>query len=225
MMKTILAAAASVFATSAFAADLTPIPFKAPVSTPVVYTGTGFYAGAFVGGNIGAQHFDFTGLPGTGNLHPIALEAGAKIGYATWLSSGFMLGLEADAAYSFNGRQDNPCALILNCTSKQSWLLTQRGLIGVSTAVTGNVIPYLTGGVAERLITAKITGSDDAREWLVGWTAGAGVRVPMANRLALDISYLYVNYNKHFTPSGGVFATTFNASSEHVARAAVVFGF
>jgi opacity protein-like surface antigen len=225
-MKKLLAALLSLFAFPAFAADfpVANIQVKAPPAL-IVASPTGFYLGGFVGGGMSTDSFDFVVIPGTGNLHPTGVQVGAKVGYLFMVSPGLSFGLELDAAYDINRSQSNPCAAsLLVCESRGSWLMTQRGLIGWNI---GTVTPYITGGVAERLITTQVTGSDRAREWLVGWTAGGGVRMPIWGKVSLDVSYLYINYNKNFVPADSppIFPTTFTASSEHVARAAMNFGF
>lgn len=239
---------AASLATSALAADLPRAPvLKAP---SIITTPGGLYVGAFIGGGATKEHFDFVSIPGSGSLHPTGVQVGAKVGYAVWMG-GLSIGAEADVAYDLNLRkQSNPCGAILMCESKGSWLLTQRAVIGwvlgsgARAVATGTpdqwpvpislpasfaeakIIPYITGGVAERRITAKVVGLGQGEEWLVGWVAGGGVRIPVSQAVSFDLSYLYIGYNKNFVPatSAPIFPT-FRAQSEQVARVALTLGY
>lgn len=234
---------------AAIAADL---PVKAPVFVPIIAPILGgFYLGAFGGMGMSNERFEFVTIPGSGNLHPSGSQAGAKVGVTQWMGS-IMLGIEADAAYDFGRGQSTPCVLdTTSCTTKGSWIFTQRVLVGLVPgtglrALSGRsadqwpvplslprrlaesaVVPYVTAGVAERRIAVEVERLGSAQQWLVGWTAGGGLRVPVASGISLDVSYLYVNYNKNFVPSGaalGVFPANFHATSEHLGRVGATFG-
>lgn len=234
----------------AIAADLPRPVLKAPLLNALAAPG-GFYVGVFASGGASKERFDFVSLPGTGSIYPNAFMGGAKVGYAQWNGS-VMFGLEADVGHDIAKSVSNDCGIAMVCKSKGSWLLTQRLMIGNALGATNgkvlgipsadqwpvplsvpsslaaaNVTPYLTAGVAERRIATDVQGFGAAHEWLVGWVAGAGVRVPVAQAISLDVSYMYVGYNKSFIPASNpvpVFPT-FKATSEQMGRVALTYGF
>jgi outer membrane immunogenic protein len=105
-MKRILTGSAvivSMFATSAFAADLSPRMYtKAPVVPAVVYDWTGFYIGGNVGYSWGRSDSSL-GLIDAGTIVNAAnskfnmdgVIGGGQIGY-NWQRSNWVFGLEAD---------------------------------------------------------------------------------------------------------------------------------
>jgi len=168
------------------------------------------------------------------------------------------LGVEADVDYDFT-KSNNTCLLVADCKIKSGFFLTQRLILGatlpglmnqaqarglaapaqwpVPLTVPANfsasqIMPYLTGGVAERRTEACIsdplnlglpTGCE--QQWLVGWTAGGGIKIPVSSGVSFDLSYLYVGWNKHFSPTSpvAIFPTDFKASNEQVLKAGLQF--
>ena len=220
MRRLLLAIASLVLAGPALAADL---PAKAPPSfVPAAAPYSGFYIGVNGGGAQTTGAFSFLELPGTGNLKPSAGKAGLTAGYGPWLGSGY-LGVEADADYDFT-KQNVPCVIDLtNCKIKSGWFFTQRLVLGTSIgAISGTaaqlvrtpqgwtvpssawaaaLVPYVTGGVAERRIEACIDPMPCGKEWLVGWTVGGGLKFPVSTHVTFDVSYLYTSWNKSFSPA------------------------
>ena len=177
-MKRILlgiAAATSLFATSAFAADLAPRPYtKAPAYVEPVYDWTGFY----IGGNVGyswGRSSDSSNLAngagtslfasnGSSNLDGVI--GGGQIGY-NWQMQNWLFGLEADIQGSDEkGSRSYLCATAA-CTppiggflalvipgpavpvtlnQKIDWFGTFRGRVGI--LATPKVLFYATGGLA-----------------------------------------------------------------------------
>ena len=189
-------------------------------------------------------------MPGTGNLKPSAGLAGLTVGFGGYLGQGGMyLGVEADGDYDFM-TQSVGCAMILNCKERGSFLLTQRAIVGLPglgsplpqlgnlpavpapsnwpvpinlpTTITGaNIMPYATGGIAERLIKAGVLGQGEQQDWLWGPAVGGGVRLPITPQDSLDMHYLFINYNKSFVPACSactpLFAgSAFKAATENV---------
>jgi opacity protein-like surface antigen len=133
--------------------------------------------------------------------------------------------------------------LVSGCQIKSGWFLTQRLVVGAqmnsitgavrkaapasvtqwrdslnvpSTFAASTVMPYLTGGMAERR-TETCIGEDCTKRWLIGPVFGGGLRIPVSSGMSLGVEYLYANYNKHFnTPSTP--EVQFKAISEHLGR-------
>lgn len=249
-MRRFLLALAAMYAMPALAADLPAPVFKA-VPTAVLSGPGGLYLGAFTGGGMTTERFDFVTIPGSGNLKPSGFQGGAKIGYGLWISPSLMIGLEADGAIDLGRTQANACGVAAVCSSKNSWLFTQRAVFGwamgsglrAAGASTpdqwpvplnlptnfsaAKIVPYITAGVAERRIEAEAMDLGKGKEWLVGAVGGVGVKVPISASISFDVSYLYVNYNKNFIPAStpaGIFQPEFKATSEHIGRVALTYG-
>lgn len=230
-------------------AQAADIPVKAPPAVVVPTSGSGLYFGVLGAGAKTNAAFDFLTVPGTGNVRPSGLMAGGLVGFGMWNASA-MIAVEADGSYDFT-KSNVPCALITACEVKNSFLLTQRLVIGASlSSLTGaarqagvaaplqwpttlnvpttlgaaTLIPYVTGGIAERRIKACVDLEGCGQEWLIGWTAGAGVRMPVSASFSVDLSYLYINWNKHFIPASmtTIFPVDFHATTEHLLRVALI---
>ncbi len=106
------AAIISLFATSAFAADLAPRPYtKAPVIVEPGYNWTGFYVGLNGGYSWGRANTNISGVSPLAPLFPVAAFApfgrnvdggiaGGQIGYNWQIDPRWVLGLEGDAQWS-----------------------------------------------------------------------------------------------------------------------------
>lgn len=243
MQKMILATlAAAALAAPAYAADM---PAKvAPVVT-AASPWSGFYFGAIgAGAKTAGDVQSILDIPGQGNLRPSGLMAGGLVGIGGWVGNLFV-GLEADASYDFS-KADQLCAfgaVATDCQMKSGWFLTQRAVIGAqmgsltgaarrvapssvtqwrdrlnlpSTFATSTVMPYVTGGIAERRIEACVAGAC-GKEWIAGPAFGGGIRVPVSSGVSVGVEYLYVKYDKHFATSP-IFPAEFKAVSEHLAR-------
>jgi opacity protein-like surface antigen len=216
----------------ALAADM---PAKAPVSPVIVLPSSGLFFGVNA---IGAQlnnkfeGFSELQLPGTGNLKPSGGMAGFTVG---WHSAGpTLIGVEADFDYDFT-KNNITCVAIANCQMKSGLFATQRVVLGAplsslsgavpslvrgsnnfvvpTTAWAGQLVPYVTGGVAERRLKACVDfegSSDCGSKWLVGWVVGGGIKLPVATHVSLDLSYLYVGWNKSFSIAPSVLPATSN---------------
>lgn len=241
----------------AWGADM---PVKAPaaaVAAPNAWSG--LYFG--INGAGAKTSAEFTtpllAVPGSGNVTPTGAMAGITVGAGIW-SGNTYLGVEADADYDFT-KGNNTCLILMNCKVKSGFFLTQRLVVGatlpglMNAAQTRGVtapaqwpvpvnvpanfaasglMPYLTGGVAERRTEACITDplgiglvAGCQQEWLIGWTGGGGIKIPVSSGITFDVSYLYVGWNKHFSPASrvAIFPTDFKASNEQVLKAGLQF--
>jgi len=224
-MKRILvgiAAAASLLATGAFAADLPARTYtKAPVFVEPVYNWTGFY----IGGNIGyswGRSDDTSTLTNTAGtvLFTSAdktdlngIVGGGQIGY-NWQMQGWVWGFEADIqgtdekgtraftftpAPTFNTNlafiPSTPVPFAL--TQKIDWFGTVRARAGV--LVTPKVLLYATGGLAygevnsSETVATAVPSAFSASNTNVGWTVGAGIEGVIGGNWTAKLEYLYVD--------------------------------
>jgi outer membrane immunogenic protein len=112
-MRTLLIAAMLTGSAGAvFAADLRPAP-RLPPPMQAVYTWTGFYLGANVGGGWSTANSEFStaGFPSFAGVdnHMAGVIAGGQLGY-NWQSGSWVIGAEADFQYSgMKGGISAPC--------------------------------------------------------------------------------------------------------------------
>jgi len=179
-------------ASASQAADL--IVDTTPIVTPgVVQTGgnwDGAYVGAFVGygwGTVSDETDTPIGLTDD-ELDVTGWKVGATVGADFTLSEALVAGIVADIAWNnMNGDQtvgDIAYSYDLN------WSGSVRGRLGFDG---GAFLPYVTAGLAFANATVGDgIGTDDATH--VGWTAGAGVEVAVADNVSLDLQYRYTDY-------------------------------
>ena len=206
----------------AAAADL-PVsyPVKAP---PVagLYDWSGFYVGGHMGYAGGNSNWTANptqaGRPSTSGsvdmFQPIDDPAelgsflmGFQGGYNYMLANRMVLGVEADVSFpafqNLNGLSigglTNFNSPVLGAASYGETVLsmgTVRGRIGYAP---GNWLFYVTGGFAwtyDRLTLTQLAGgaNDFPFLWRLGWTAGAGVEVPIAPNWTAKGEYLWTGY-------------------------------
>jgi opacity protein-like surface antigen len=193
------------FASLASAADL---PVKAPVyKAPAVaplYNWTGPYIG--IAGGYGWGHSNQTdpGIPtdiGTpladGSFAANGGLIGGTLGY-NWQQGPWVFGVEGDYSWADISGSSNTCGassgIPHSCGTKLESLGTLRGRIGYAIGVTGNWLPYVTGGLAVGEVKAwddftPASGSD----FRAGWTVGGGVEVGITQNWRAKIEYLYVD--------------------------------
>jgi outer membrane immunogenic protein len=237
-----ISAAASLFATGAFAADLAvkqPVYTKAPVYVEPIFDWTGFY----VGGNLGyswgrsSDTSTLTNAAGTvllttsdkSNLDGIV--GGGQIGY-NWQMQNWVFGFEADiqgtgekGSRGFIYTPAGFFALALTPTpftleQKIDWFGTVRGRIGVLAAP--KVLLYATGGLAYGQVdsnetvgaTTPVTFNNSNTR--VGWTVGAGIEGAIGGNWTAKLEYLYVDLgtvNNTFTVTP---STNLSSYSSHI---------
>jgi outer membrane immunogenic protein len=218
-MKRLLAAAAlAIIATSASAADLSPMYSKAALKAPV-YSWTGFYAGVHLGGGWSEDDPFFTMQRFTGGANtPHPLQAGSvessfafgggQAGY-NWQSAAWVFGLETDLSAGSNGKQtlfltEGPINDTISVARGPEWFGTFRGRVGYLIDPMG--LAYVTGGLAygethatNRLITGPgpvgtfaLNNGGDTR---AGWTVGGGYERMIDNHWSLKGEYQYIDLN------------------------------
>jgi opacity protein-like surface antigen len=182
------------------AADLY-VPPPAPAPIPVASgMWEGPYIGAFVGYASGfADHLN----PGPPVNFPDGADAslagwllGAKAGVNFYLSDGVVAGLVGDIAWSdISGSGGGPYPVIGNSTSGINWQGSLRGILGFDG---GTFMPYLTAGLGVANAWHNVDGGavpiNHVTATHVGWTAGAGVNVAVADSVSLNLEYRYSNF-------------------------------
>jgi outer membrane immunogenic protein len=237
MMKKVLlglvATAAIVAAAPAFAADLppaaAPVPYyKAPPVQPMTWEG--FYIGVEGGGAWGrTTQTDSTGFS-SGRYNVSGGLVGGTVGY-NW-----QFGLEGDGSWAdINGSTGGPGSFCGGgggtCSAKLDALGTVRGRVGYAF---GNVLPYVTGGLA----VADIHGAEgggigtafgSGSSTVTGWTVGGGLEWMVVPHWSIKGEYLYTDFGHQniftdtFLPVGG--ATEQERFNANIFRAGVNYHF
>ncbi len=223
-MKRILigiAAAASLLATSALAADLPVRTYtKAPVYVEPVYNWTGFYIGGNLGYSWGRSNDTSTLTDATGTVLLVTSDrtdlngivGGGQIGY-NWQMQGWVWGLEADiqgtdekgardftftpAVNILNIQARLPVAIPFDLAQKIDWFGTVRARAGV--LVAPKVLLYATGGLAygevnsSETVGTVVPSAFSASNTNVGWTVGAGIEGVIGGNWTAKLEYLYVD--------------------------------
>src|SRR5689334_8931048 len=110
---------------TASAADLMPV--KAPPMPAPVWSWTGFYVGAHVGGAFGTIESDIAGFPiASATINGFA--GGGQVGY-NWQTGPIVLGIESDISGT-NLQGTTPCVVVLTCNRQVDWFGTVAGRIG-----------------------------------------------------------------------------------------------
>lgn len=226
-----IAAAAALVSTTAFAADLPSRkgPIYAPVAAPV-FTWSGFYVGANVGYGfvrddvVGVMH---PGLLGSiGNARSNGVLGGLQAGYNIQ-SGSLVYGLEGDMQLSAQKKTVTNTLAGYTAQMKDPAFGTIRARLGYAM---GNTLLYATGGVAFTNVKARLTDnilllSDSSNEWRTGWTAGAGVEYAFTNNWSTKLEYLYVDTGKHWIGNVANAYGTRETQSFHVVRAGLNYKF
>ncbi len=250
MKRFVVTAIIAVFgAGSALAADLPqpppPQPYYAPPAPVPVYNWSGFYLGinggyGFANGErtvtlSGNEFIDGTVTESGGHLN--GFLGGGQIG-ANWQWDAVVLGIEGDFQGTAQSNTESVgCGFdcVLTEDIKIPWFATARARAGLAI---DRVLVYGTGGVAVMDVSDTLTAAGggvtttllDLSTTKVGWTAGAGVEVALAQNWTARVEYLFMDVNPSITataPSaiGGGTVTEDGTIKDSVVRAAVNFKF
>ena len=198
-------------ARSAAAADL---PAKAPaVQTQAAYDWTGDYVGGHLGYAWGKS--DWSAGPNVAGsfslMQPVDVFAeggsffgGLQVGYDKMFANRFVIGVAADISFP---SWPNLAGISIGGTSNlvlppgpdsygETVLSfgTLRGRVGYAPS---NWLFYATGGVAwdyDRLSLASATETPERLR--LGWAAGVGAEVPIADHWTASLEYLYTDFNQ-----------------------------
>jgi len=208
---TLLAGVAALgFASSTYAADLI---IEAPEMPGIVEVSSGDWDGPYVGvfGGYGwgtADHIADVGpcAPDGCDVDMSGWLLGVTAGANFTVSSGFILGIAGDIAWSnVEGTEDSNVGEISNGVD---WEGSLRGVAGFDG---GSFMPYLTAGFAVAHAWHESgLGDLEGDATHLGWTAGLGVAVAVAENVTLDLQYRHSwydeqEYDMDFAPNNPVF--------------------
>jgi high affinity Mn2+ porin len=211
----VLGFAITLAARTATAADL---PAKAPaVQVQTAYDWTGNYVGGHLGYAWGKS--DWSAGPNVGGsldlMQPIDVFAeggsffgGFQVGYDKMFANRFVIGVAADISFP---SWPNVAGISIGGTSNlvlpagpdsygETMLSfgTLRGRVGYAPS---NWLFYATGGVAWAYDRLSLASATETPELLrLGWAAGVGAEVPIADHWTASLEYLYADFN-HSTVS------------------------
>ena len=177
------------------------LPVKAP-HLQSVFDWTGFYIGAHAGFGRGASSAVLTDPAITTSSGSFGgVIGGVQAGYNVQLSSGIVLGAEADITFP-NYLASNSIAALLatprsEVVEQLDYAGSLRGRIGYAS---GHWLAYATGGLAwagERFVNTPAIGSEEKElNVRLGWAAGAGVEYAFAPHWSLRLEYLYSRFEQ-----------------------------
>jgi outer membrane immunogenic protein len=198
------AAVAALSLSAAKAADM-PVKYRAP--PPPVWSWTGFYVGAHLGGTWGTTEAEVNSInvPGlfafNGFTLPLTSQSsngfigGGQIGY-NWQSGIVVFGVEGELSAT-NAKGTGPCLVVLSCKTEQNWMATAAGRLGLAD---GRDLYYVKGGAAWshntysanlNVLVGLNTEVSDNR-W--GWLLGGGIEHAFGGGLSAKLEYDYVDY-------------------------------
>jgi outer membrane immunogenic protein len=194
---TLLAGVAALgFASATQAADL--IVDYAPVS-PGMINVSGDWDGAYVGvfggygwGTLTDEDGTFS-PPGT-EYDTTGWMLGVNAGADFTISEAIVAGLVGDIAWS-NQTADTDFGLD---SATINWQGSIRGRLGFDG---GAFLPYVTAGLA--FANATVDDGDEDTQTHIGWTAGAGVAIAVADNVSLDLQYRYSDFGTKTYDLGG----------------------
>jgi outer membrane immunogenic protein len=223
MKKSLLAGVslgALALASGAQAADMAVAPvYKAPVAVPV-WSWTGFYVGANVGGASARTRISNPSggilLPNTSfNSNQSGVIGGLQAGY-NWQFNSLVVGIEGDISAASLGRSTSAVPLSFNPTDTFSGNMTALGTVrGRIGWAFDRLLIYGTGGVAfanlrDQYLDTNFPapGSTSATSSATGWTAGGGVEYALWGNWTARAEYLHVGFPTR-NASGTIVATTY----------------
>ena len=219
-IKTTIAAAAALLATSTFASAADMAVKARPAPIPVeVWNWTGFYIGAHVGAGWGETESALTGAsaPGLGAaVFAIPFSQTSSSGFlggvqagANWQAGWAVIGVQGDFAGA-DIKGTSPCFLLLSCTTKTDWLATVSGRVGAVVLDRGLI--YAKGGVAWMNSTHSVrapnfglggggfgvAGADITSKEVThfGWLVGLGTEWMITRNWTAFIEYNYIEFEK-----------------------------
>jgi opacity protein-like surface antigen len=176
-----------------------------------------------------------------GKVYPAGAMTGLTVGFGGTLGGVYAaLESDFDYDFTRGQSACGFGGVMTMCGANNSWLFTQRvvlglplsSLSGVASKIptsaaspsqwpvpislptnisVGNLMPFVTAGIAERNVSAFVTGYGNGQEWLVGYDVGGGLRMPLASGWSAKVQYDYIGFNKSFVPASttvGLFPTT-----------------
>jgi outer membrane immunogenic protein len=250
--STVKGKALGLIGTPAFAADVAVKAPPAPAPAPV-YNWTGWYVGVNAGASMGNVKTDLnvaptiaiasiTAFAGSNTVAPSGFIGGGQIGYNWQYSPLIVVGLEADIQGALErdsniltnsfagllGPAPVTGTVVTNYTTNIDWFGTVRGRLGYVWGNNGDVLTYVTGGLAygevkingtstvsgalTGIAFTPITGSFGQSHVNTGWTLGYGTEGAIdfwgAHNWTWQIESLYMDLGHlNNTFGGGLIAT------------------
>jgi outer membrane immunogenic protein len=183
MTRVLLAsvAAAALFSTASFAADLS-VRRAAPPPAPMPYVAAPTWSGCYVGGNLGGAFgsASISGVAGTVSADNSGFAGGGQVGCDYQFAPGWVIGFRN----MFDGTSNNRSGTLGSgplagdvVNFNNQWFDTLTGRIGYSWAQPWLV--YFQGGAAWAHTSANITAAGvqigQTSQTRTGWTVGGGV--------------------------------------------------
>jgi outer membrane immunogenic protein len=203
LLATVLAAALPLAAT---AADVRVPAAKAPAYIPPapvapIYSWTGFYVGAHVGGAWADTSWAFPYLSGRTGHTSGGFLGGGQVG-ANYQVGSLVLGAEGDFSWSSADGSSN--CLGVNCRTRLDWLSTVTGRVGYAA---GPALIYAKGGAAwahDRYSISSGGLAGGTSQTKGGWTAGLGLEFMLTPNWSAKAEYNYADLGKdRVIASGG----------------------
>jgi opacity protein-like surface antigen/outer membrane protease len=193
---------------SANAADLAPV-LKGP---PPLWSWSGFYLGAHVGGGYGRTNFSD---PFGASVYGDAVDTpfflvGGQVGF-NWQSGRWVFGIEADAS-GMASDGTNTCLAFsgffvsANCHANPRFMGTLAGRVGMALGRQGHTLVYVKGGGAMINDRGEVTANNNFVGFFpqfmtnfstnrVGGIVGAGVEEALSPAWSVNFEYNYVGVN------------------------------
>lgn len=168
-----------------------PPPAQAPAAyvptVAPVYNWGGIYFGVNGGYGFGQSKWTASTGSSTGDFNVSGFLVGPTIG-VNFQTDAFVFGIEGD----FDGSwlDGTTTCTPVSCETKDTWLSTVRGRVGYAA---DRVLFYATGGGAFGDIQANTSTATFQKANRMGWTAGAGIEVALADSWTARLEYLYVD--------------------------------
>jgi outer membrane immunogenic protein len=206
-------------ATAASAADLRAPVYKAPPPPPPpVFSWSGFYVGAHVGGAWGTTESTLNNVSGCVNFEGVCRRdfnvsgfsipisqtqtngflGGVQGGYNWQLAPWAVIGVEAQFSWT-DLKGTSPCVLVIACTTEHDWITTLAGRFGVTY---DRLLLYVKGGVAWSKVTytaalnldGLINASTSVSDTRFGPMFGAGLEYAFWGNWSAKIEYNYIDF-------------------------------
>jgi len=213
--------AAIVAAAAAFAADLPSAKAQPPAPSAPVFSWTGFYLSADVGG--GWTRDKTVVVPGSPPLDIVYLNGsgavvGPRVGYAMQFDGGLVIGAEADfEAGSIAAKTDKftdydpfsgyPPGTVVSGEAESRETIPRQGSLRARLGyAVGNALVYGTGGLAVARIDTRyswLNGDPDVDSFSrsrAGWTLGAGFEYALDRNWSVRGEYRYTKFNGFTDP-------------------------
>ena len=184
-------------------------------ASPTPYDWSGFYIGGHMGYAFGSSKTSAPALSGSLSLDQRVdnfdesgnIITGLQGGYNYLLPNRFLIGVETDVSFpGYSNLQGISIGGTRTFTSPTFGPETHSDTVDAFGTVRlrigyapGNWLFYATGGLAwledRQLLTVAAAGATQSpNQWRLGWTAGAGVEIPIIPHWTARLEYLFIDY-------------------------------